>query len=367
MIDDKLKYQRIFHVPGLRLFIDDIWMDHYKKLDAMVTYLNNEYTSYLPINVIKRTNKTGLKLLKSEIQFRGFVKNFENNMKRVDAAYNTIQPKNILKKAEVENFLKPAARLFYFYSKTEFFYTDLAYKRFTETKNPKLQKNLKAMGVLKEDARKHLNKIFFGQNAYLNVLLRKISSQFNVDLNNLLQYKQKEILGLFEGKLVSRTEIAKRNKAILLVGKKGTLFIETGAKAEAVIKKFIKHRETARSSRKLHGVGVSKGLARGRARVIVSGYDNFDQLRKIISSMRKGDVLVAETTSPELAGACKKAAAIVTNQGGLLSHAAIISRELKIPCVVNTQNATSLIKNGDLVEVDGSRGLVTIIKRKVKR
>ena len=62
--------------------------------------------------------------------------------------------------------------------------------------------------------------------------------------------------------------------------------------------------------------------------------------------------------------ACNKAVAIVTDEGGLLSHAAIISRELKIPCIVGTKFATSMIKTGDLIEVDAEKGIIKIISRK---
>ena len=77
--------------------------------------------------------------------------------------------------------------------------------------------------------------------------------------------------------------------------------------------------------------------------------------------MNKGDVLVAETTSPEFMPACTKAAAIITNQGGLLSHAAVISRELHIPCVVGLKIATKVFKDGDLIEVDADKGIMKIL------
>jgi pyruvate,water dikinase len=79
--------------------------------------------------------------------------------------------------------------------------------------------------------------------------------------------------------------------------------------------------------------------------------------------MKNGQILVAETTSPELLPACKKAGAIVTNQGGLLSHAAIVSRELKIPCIVGVGNATDVLHDGDEVEVDADKGIVKILNR----
>ena len=79
--------------------------------------------------------------------------------------------------------------------------------------------------------------------------------------------------------------------------------------------------------------------------------------------MKQGDVLVADTTAPEIMMACKKASAIITNQGGLMSHAAIISRELGIPCIVGTGNATEVLHDGDLVEVDADNGVVRILER----
>lgn len=77
-----------------------------------------------------------------------------------------------------------------------------------------------------------------------------------------------------------------------------------------------------------------------------------------MKKMNKGDILVSQATSPDLISAMKKAAAIVTNTGGLICHAAIISRELKIPCVVGTHNATLIFKDGDNVEVDATKGIV---------
>ncbi len=71
-----------------------------------------------------------------------------------------------------------------------------------------------------------------------------------------------------------------------------------------------------------------------------------------------GDILLSQATSPDLLPAMKKAAAIVTEQGGITSHAAIVSRELGIPCVIGTKIATKVLKDGDLVEVDANRGIV---------
>lgn len=81
------------------------------------------------------------------------------------------------------------------------------------------------------------------------------------------------------------------------------------------------------------------------------------------SSINKDEILVCEMTTPEHILLMKKAAAIITDKGGILSHAAIVSRELKIPCIVGTKNATQILKDGDLIEVNANKGIVKILKR----
>ena len=79
--------------------------------------------------------------------------------------------------------------------------------------------------------------------------------------------------------------------------------------------------------------------------------------------MKQGEILVAPMTSPDYITALRKAAAVITDEGGITSHAAIVSRELGIPGIVGTKIATQVLKDGDLVEVDAERGIVRIIKR----
>ncbi len=100
----------------------------------------------------------------------------------------------------------------------------------------------------------------------------------------------------------------------------------------------------------VRGLGASPGVGIGKVRILMSA--------KEIKSMQKGDVLVTEMTTPDFVPAMKKAAAIVTNSGGMTSHASIVSRELGIPCVVGTTNATTALKEGIDVTVDGTHGVI---------
>ncbi len=99
----------------------------------------------------------------------------------------------------------------------------------------------------------------------------------------------------------------------------------------------------------------------GRVKIIPVDYSNLERINSEIEKMQKGDILVAETTAPELMTAIKKAGAIVTDMGGLMSHAAIVSREFGIPCIVGTRNASKILKDGDMIEVDADSGAIKII------
>ncbi len=99
------------------------------------------------------------------------------------------------------------------------------------------------------------------------------------------------------------------------------------------------------------GLGASPGSAHGNVRVLRTP----DQA----GELQNGEVLVAPMTSPDWVPAIRRAAALVTDSGGVTCHAAIVSRELRIPCVVGTRDATRILRNGELVTVDGAKGRVT--------
>lgn len=98
------------------------------------------------------------------------------------------------------------------------------------------------------------------------------------------------------------------------------------------------------------GMSASPGVASGMVKIVA----NADELTKI----EKGDVLVAVMTDPDYVAAMQRAAAIVTEQGGTACHAAIVSREMGVPCIVGTENATHVLKEGSFVTVDAINGLV---------
>jgi len=99
----------------------------------------------------------------------------------------------------------------------------------------------------------------------------------------------------------------------------------------------------------LTGIAACPGIAVGPVKIVEASQ---------IDKVKNGDVLVAEMTTPDFVPAMKRATAIVTDRGGRTAHAAIVSRELGIPCVVGTEVATKTLSDGQEITVDGSRGEV---------
>ncbi|MFH1588850.1 MAG: PEP-utilizing enzyme, partial [Candidatus Diapherotrites archaeon] len=97
------------------------------------------------------------------------------------------------------------------------------------------------------------------------------------------------------------------------------------------------------------------GLVKGKVKVV----NHPNEMHK----MNQGDIMVSHSTNPNLVPAMKKAGAIITDVGGITCHAAIVSRELNIPCVIGTKSATKILKDGEKVEVNATKGIIKRIKK----
>lgn len=107
------------------------------------------------------------------------------------------------------------------------------------------------------------------------------------------------------------------------------------------------------NSSEMHGQPASSGMYRGRACVIFE--------RSQFAKMNSGDVLVTSMTTPDFLPVMRLAGALVTDEGGITCHAAIVSREMGKPCVIGTKIATKVLRDGNIVEVDATQGIVRII------
>jgi len=188
--------------------------------------------------------------------------------------------------------------------------------------------------------------------------LKEIGHRLNLPLSNIRFLTKQEIKKYLLGPNQLKSDIrAKFIKRINI----GCVSIASGSNIKIIdINKAEKYFKLIKEDHLIEtdiikGNCAYPGSARGIVRVI--------NLRSEIDKIKKGEILVSRATNPDLITAIQRAAAIVTDEGGITCHAAIVSRELKKPCIIGTRVATKVLKDGNLVEVDAGKGLVNILKR----
>ena len=355
-------YRRMFRFDGQKYIHMDIFMNYYKKLDVIQLRTDKECIAYIPQSIINKTLDEGLGLLSNNKKTDDFIQEFDKYMKGFLRFINEeIKPNDDLDREIIKKFMEFAYRIFFYSSKTEFFYLDRAYMESKENKI--IKNNLKKLYNFKERYRVNLmNKVFLGENCEFNLILKKLSNKFNIRYEDLFEYDFNEILLLYENRKVEDGIIKSRREAVAVIGKDGDIKTIIGKDAKNIIEKFTTD-GNQNESEIYRGIVANPGKVIGKVKIILSDFNSYDLRHKEFDKMNKGDVLVSETTSPDLLPACKKAVAILADQGGLLSHAAVVSRELGIPCIVGLNNLTKVLHDGDLVEVDANRGIVKILER----
>ncbi len=179
---------------------------------------------------------------------------------------------------------------------------------------------------------------------YLQPFLKELAKTLGLSYEELIQLTTEEILK----RKFNKQDIKKRAKGVGYLVVEGHGFILVGRQVKELAT------EKGWSEVKiLHGRTGFPGLVKGRVKK-VNPY--------IYEKIRKGDIIVTGMTTPEIVPFLKKVRAIVTDEGGVTAHAAIISREFKIPCVLGTKIATQALNDGDLVEVDATKGIVRKLK-----
>jgi len=183
-------------------------------------------------------------------------------------------------------------------------------------------------------------------------ILDEVSRRLEIDKSVLSWICPPEFRDLFAGKL-DLGQIKKRRKNCLYI-QQGDDFEVLTEKAAAELFGQLFPTNNSSDIKELSGMAASPGKVTGKAKILLSSRQE--------SKMNKGDILVAGMTRPDYMPALRKAGAIVTDEGGITCHAAIVARELGIPCIVGTKRATSTLKDGDKIEVDADQGIVKIVE-----
>ncbi len=352
---DKNDYILSFWVQGVSVFVTDIHVDVYKELEVLFLIDNGMFKQYFTNDSYKKALDLGLKFYSDKNAFKNYKKNLTKHCDIFKEFFNKkINYKKTLSKDTVETFFEYTTKLCKDYTRMNFESTDKAFSE--QENNPTIKKNLIMVSEFKSYVRTFMNKVLFESDGYCNELFTILGKQFNLDPDILNNLTQQEILDLYDNKKPNVGSIPERQFAFAINYDRSYFY--QGQNANEIINTF---RDIVSNKLVVSGRPASLGKATGKVKIINVDYADMKSLSEKVAKMNQGDILIAETTAPELIIACKKAAAIVTDMGGLLSHAAIVSREFGIPCIVGTENATKVFKDGDLVEVDAEKGTVTKI------
>ncbi|MBI2989644.1 MAG: hypothetical protein HYY51_00440 [Candidatus Magasanikbacteria bacterium] len=191
-----------------------------------------------------------------------------------------------------------------------------------------------------------------------STLFQRLANDFDISYIKLVNLRGEELLrSLKAGVLeVNSEDLEARAKDPSIVLDDKTIMVYVGADLIEYKKDELRYEEYD-MVKELKGQVASKSAlpCEGRVCIVLTN--------KNAERLERGDILVASATNPLLVPAMERAGAIVTDEGGLLSHAAIVSRELGLPCIVGTRCATKILKDGDMVEVDTALGIVRRLEK----
>ncbi len=211
---------------------------------------------------------------------------------------------------------------------------------------------LKSHLPILEKARVHAEPVYEETENYIKYIAEKIGVKEGVHPEFISAMTKPQFLAYLElGVLPDKEDLERQFKGgvlYILEGDSQSYFDEQDV---AAVEKILLDSAAVKN---LTGQVAYPGNARGRVRIIL------DPLPE--KAFDDGDILVTGMTRPDYLPYIKKSAGFITDAGGILSHAAITARELKKPCIIGTEAGTKLLKDGDIVEINGEKGTVTLIK-----
>lgn len=196
--------------------------------------------------------------------------------------------------------------------------------------------------------------IFTKSHYHVRLLLDEIGKRLDISRKYVQLYMPEELQQALTGnKYLSKSLLSDREKCCILFSEKDQLFLYQGKEAHELLTKYNITEDEEQKVSSFEGMIASGGKAIGAVKVVLNA--------KEMDKVQKGDILVAPMTSPDYVPAMRKAGAIITDEGGITCHAAIVSRELGIPCIIGTKIATKLLKDNQQVEVNANHGVIKLV------
>ena len=195
--------------------------------------------------------------------------------------------------------------------------------------------------------------------ADLQPFFKLIAKHLGISYSHWIHLTSDEIVQILQGKKsLEEIQLKEREKGYFFLMEKGIQKMAIGEEGKSISKWVEEHlNKVEENITELKGQTACSGHVKGSVRIALLAKDSY--------KLKQGEILVCAMTGPDYVPAMKRASAIITDEGGMLSHAAIMSREFGKPCVIATKIATRVLKNGDVVEVDANTGIIKIIKQNI--
>lgn len=197
-------------------------------------------------------------------------------------------------------------------------------------------------------------KAYLGKSVqFRNKIIDEVNRRFNIKDDMLKWYIMEDFHNLLINNIeLDHEELEERHKGVFIsnvsnlsIGEEAREAYYSSFKAETYGKEILEERR---------GVCASDGVVRGKARICLTFEES--------NNLEPGEILVTYGTDFDFMNAIVKSSGIITEEGGILSHASVISRELHKPCIIAFKGITKVINNGDLIEIDAAKGKVTLIE-----
>ena len=327
----------IIQLPAINTFMTDEFFDRLLITESIVKLLGRDCN----INQIVKDKKTR-QLIKEHTQKYFWIENswaegkyiseLEFTKKIIDDLQNLDALKR--KRQEIIDRIK---------------FVKQAKSRILKDMQSKEMKNICKLYEQLADFREIRKRRVLKDHYYLYELLKETCRRSKTPISTLQWSFPSEIKSLKIDKNLLK-ELEQRKTKYIVTGLKNKLIHVYGKDVDTISNALIKRLNTS----EIKGVVANKGIVKGYAKIVLKK----DDFKKV----NKGDIIVAMMTRPDYMPIMEKASAIITDEGGTTCHAAIVARELKKPCIVGTQTATILLKDGDYIEVDAEKGIVKKIK-----
>ncbi len=346
-----------FEAKGVTLLFQEIVCKAYSPFGSVLLCVDGTVRSFISKTTVEKMYKTGEKFFSNADNIKKTAQALEILIDRANHISEKYRNLNDITKEDVQEAFLLMEQIHEEYSRFDSFYSDGAYNKYGE-----LNEALKLVDFYKNDIREKYNDLFFVYDGGFVTLLVAISQKVNVPVPDLVWCLEDEIIGLIQGETLDRKVIESRKKKYVFnKDSEGEIYFFEENQASIFIDYFQDVAPKSEKQIKGQTANSTGEIVRGQVVIINSDYFDVEVVQQKMKKMQKGQVLVAVTTAPDLMMALKKASAVVTDVGGMLSHAAITARELNIPCIVGTKFASQILKDGDLVEIDADQGTVKII------